>query len=66
MQLFMITMIIEMKKIRVEKFVLKLIKAILLTLLLNSIQLLCVACYIEINGLVHYCLFFYLCKYNLC
>lgn len=41
-----------------QKFIIKLVKAILLALLLNSIQLLCVACYIEINGLVHYCLFF--------
>lgn len=40
-----------------KKFVVKLVKAILLTLLLNSIQLLCIACYIEINGLVHYHLF---------
>lgn len=53
----MTTMITEMKKICVEKFIMKLVKAILLALLLNSAQLLCIACYIEINGLVHYCLF---------
>lgn len=57
MQLFMITMITEMKKIHVEKFITKLVKAILLILLLNNIQLLCIARYIEINGLVHCCLF---------
>lgn len=36
----------------------------LLTLLINSIQLLCVARYDEINGLAHF--FFHLCKYNPC
>lgn len=44
MQLFMITMITEMKKIHVEKFITKLVKAILLILLLNNIQFLQKCC----------------------
>lgn len=43
-----------------KTFIIKLVKAVLLALLLNSIQLLCVACYIEINGLVH-CRLFSIC-----
>lgn len=60
MQLF-ITMSTEMKKIHVKKLTRKVVKAILPTLLINSIQLLCVARYSEINGLVHQCLFFSIC-----
>lgn len=50
-----------MKKMHVKKLTRKVVKAILPTLLINSIQLLCIARYSEINGLVHQCLFFSIC-----
>lgn len=47
-----------------KKLIKNLVKAILLALLINNVQLLCIACYNEINGLAHF--FSHLCKYNPC